>query len=147
MLIKKRKQIMTMSADYKNPHLNFTILCDDVRQEMGGRMSIMGVFENIYAEQLPAIHLRLGVINEWIGGKGDHNATVRIYTPDRSRLMAESKTKLTMPPDSRRCRQISMFLNLEFKIQGTYWIDVLLDDNVLHTLPLPVIQIPSHGFH
>ena len=36
-------------TDPIKPSLNFTIICDDVRQEMGGKLSLMGLFENIYA--------------------------------------------------------------------------------------------------
>lgn len=27
------------------PHLNCTLFCDDVRQEMGGKISLMGILE------------------------------------------------------------------------------------------------------
>ena len=55
-------------AERTRPSLNFILLCDDVRQEVGGKVSLMGIFENIYATHFPAVQTRLVIINEWSEG-------------------------------------------------------------------------------
>jgi hypothetical protein len=37
----------------ENLQLIYTLLCDDVRLEMGNKISMMGVFQNIMVEKLP----------------------------------------------------------------------------------------------
>ena len=47
-----------MSAE--NPRFLFTVVCDDVRQEVGHKISMMGVYENaIFLESFPAVVPRL----------------------------------------------------------------------------------------
>jgi hypothetical protein len=47
-----------MSAE--NPRFLFTVVCDDVRQEVGNKMSMMGVYENsIILDAFPALVPRL----------------------------------------------------------------------------------------
>ncbi len=136
-----------MGTDIKRPQLSFTLFCDDVRQEVGGKMSFIGVFENIYANTFPAMHLRLTIINEWMGDNSDHDMSIRIYTPDRNSLIAQTKSRLSLSGRMKRCRHISMIINLEFKTQGTYWVDIVLDRQVVSSLPLPVMQIGNQSFH
>lgn len=71
-----------MMAEKRKPHLNFTLLCDDIRQELGGKISLMGIFENIYARNFPAIHPRLAIMNEWAEGLGEFEAALRILSLD-----------------------------------------------------------------
>lgn len=47
-----------MSAE--NPRFLFTVVCDDVRQEVGNKMSMMGVYENtIILDRFPVVVPRL----------------------------------------------------------------------------------------
>jgi hypothetical protein len=44
----------------ENPRFLFTVVCDDVRQEIGNKMSMMGVYENaIILDGFPAVVPRL----------------------------------------------------------------------------------------
>ena len=47
--------------------LVYTLLCDDVRVEMGNKISLMGIFQNIMVEQLPVSLIKFAVINHWMG--------------------------------------------------------------------------------
>ncbi len=60
-----------MSANLK---LLYTLLCDDVRIEMGNKISLMGVFQNIMVEQLPVSLIKFAVINHW-SGQGSHRVS------------------------------------------------------------------------
>ncbi len=42
----------------KSAQLVYSILCDDVRLEMGNKLSFMGIFENVYLSSFPAVMLR-----------------------------------------------------------------------------------------
>ena len=45
--------------------LKYTLLCDDVRIEMGNKISLMGIFQNIMVEKLPVSLIKFAVINHW----------------------------------------------------------------------------------
>src|ERR1700693_3596077 len=100
-----------MAGKKIKPRLNFTILCDDVRQEMGGKFSLMGLFESIYANSFPAMHHRLAIVNEWTAGQGEFTVKIRLLTPDRGQVLSESEAKLDLFNETRRHRDISIRYN------------------------------------
>ena len=129
------------------PSLNFTLLCDDVRQEMGGKISLMGIFENVYAGSFPAVHPRLATVNEWADGLGEFEAILRILSPDRKTVLRETVTRLKLVNAQFKHRDISIHLNLEFKEPGTYWIENFLDGILVNSVPINVILVKEKSFH
>ena len=85
----------------QNLQLLYTLLCDDVRIEMGNKISLMGVFQNILVEKLPVSLIKFAVINHW-QGEGNHQTEVRIMSPDRRNLVVTSQTD----PDRARGRRL-----------------------------------------
>ncbi len=134
-------------AEKMRPHLNFTLFCDDVRQEVGGKISVMGIFENIYSRSFPAVHPRLATINEWTDGNGEFEATLRILSPDRNAIIRETVTRLKFANAGYKHRDISIHLNIEFKSPGTYWIENYLDGILVNTVPLNVVLVKEKSFH
>ncbi len=134
-------------AEKTRPNLNFTLLCDDVRQEIGGKISLMGIFEEIYSTNFPAVHPRLAIMNEWADGIGEFDATLRILSPDRRTVIRENVTRLRLTDARYRHRDVSIHLNIEFKEPGTYWIENYLDGILINSIPLKVIQVREKSFH
>lgn len=134
-------------AEKTRPVLNFSLLCDDIRQEVGGKISLMGIFENIYVTSLPAVHPRLAIINEWAEGVGEFETTLRILSPDRKAVIRENTTRLKLLDARYRQRDISIHLNIEVKEQGTYWIENYLDGVLVSSVPLNVISVKEKSFH
>ncbi len=134
-------------AEKTRPHLNFTLLCDDIRQELGGKISLMGIFENIYATSFPAVHPRLAIMNEWAEGSGEFEATLRILSPDRKTILRESVTRLKLIDARFKHRDISIHLNIEFREPGTYWIENYLDGILVNSIPLNVMLVKEKSFH
>jgi hypothetical protein len=134
-------------AEKTRPALNFTLVCDDIRQEVGGKISLMGLFENIYATQFPAVQLRLAIMNEWSDGTGEFDALLRILSPDRRAVLRETQTRLRLTDARYRHRDISIHLNIEFKEPGTYWIENYVDGVLVNSVPLQVILVKEKSFH
>ena len=129
------------------PRLNYTILCDDVRQEMGGKFSLMGLFESIYANVFPAVHPRFAIVNEWTGGKGEFTCRMRLLTPDREQVISESESSITLFSETQRHRDISIRFNTTFAAPGTYWIETLLDGERVGLIPLTLQLITDRQVH
>ena len=134
-------------ADKIKPSLNFVIICDDVRQEIGGKISLMGLFENIYATKFPAIHPRLAIMTEWSEGRGEFEVKTRLLSPDRKVAVRETVSKITLNDANFRHRDVSLHLNVDFKIPGTYWIENSLDGELVNSLPLKVVHVKDRPFH
>lgn len=136
-----------MCAEKINPSLVQTILCDDVRQEVGGKFSLMGLFEGISAQAFPVVHPRFAVWNEWTGGRGEFTTTVRLLAPDGKTVLGSSDSRFSLATEQQRHRDISLRFNTTFPSAGTYWIDILLDGAPVARIPLPVQAINRQTVH
>ncbi len=136
-----------MASTRINPRLVYTLLCDDVRQELGGKYSLMGLFESIYANVFPAVHPRFAIVNEWTGGKGDFSVRIRLLSPDKTEVLSESESKLSLFSETQRHRDISVRFNTTFPTPGTYWIESLLDGERIGLTPLHLQVVTDKTVH
>ncbi len=121
----------------ENLQLVYTLLCDDVRLEMGNKISMMGVFQNIMVEKLPISLIKFAVVNHW-RGKGAHQTEVRIVSPDKNNLVVTSQpTPIELAPGGFT-DNVSFFVNVVFSTPGTYWVQTLADTVLLEEFPLIV---------
>ncbi|QYO67436.1 DUF6941 family protein [Leptolyngbya sp. 7M] len=126
----------------ENLKLVYTLLCDDVRIEMGNKISLMGIFQNIMVEKLPVSLIKFAVINHW-EGVGSHQTEVRILSPDRTNLIVTSQpTNIDLAPGGFT-DNVSFFVNVVFPTAGTYWIQTLANTVVLEEFPLIVTDASS----
>ncbi len=136
-----------MASTKIKPRLSYTLLCDDVRQELGGKFSLMGLFESIYANAFPAVHPRFVIVNEWTGGKGEFTFKIRLLSPNREEVLSESEAKISLYSETQRHRDISVRFNTTFKVPGTYWIEMLLDNERAGLVPLPLQIVTDKNVH
>jgi hypothetical protein len=129
------------------PRLTYTILCDDVRAELGGKYSLMGLFESIYSNSFPALHHRFAIVNEWTGGKGEFLVKIRLLSPDRKQILSESETRLNLYSETQRHRDISVRFNTTFSVPGTYWVETVMDDECVSIIPLTLQQVSDKNVH
>lgn len=134
-------------TDTMKPSLSYTIICDDIRQEEGGKISLMGLFENIYSMIFPVLHPRLALMSEWADGRGEFEVVTRLQSPDRKTTLRETVSRITMNDAHHRHRDVSLHLNIEFQTDGTYWIEHYLDRELVSSMPLKVIQVKKQAFH
>lgn len=127
--------------------MNFTLICDDVRQELGGKYSLMGLFENISSHSFPATHPRFAIVNEWTGGQGEFMVKIRLLAPDKEHVLSESEAKLSLMSEKHRHRDISIRFNTIFSVPGTYWVETLLDNERVGFTSLQVQQVNQQMVH
>ena len=115
----------------------YTLLCDDVRIEMGNKISLMGIFQNIMVEKLPVSLIKFAVINHW-QGQGSHETEVRILSPDKLNLIVTSQPTKIELAEGGFTDNVSFFVNVVFPSSGTYWIQTIANTIVLDECPLIV---------
>lgn len=117
--------------------LLYTMFCDDVRLEVGNKLSFMGVFQNIMVQQVPVSLIKFAVVNHW-RGEGKHLSEVRILTPDRQHPVVVSQpTSFEITPGGF-ADNISFFVNVTFPTAGQYWVQTLVDSNLFDEQELTV---------
>jgi len=126
----------------KSAQLMYSILCDDVRLEMGNKLSFMGVFENVFLPSFPAVILRFAAINHWIGA-GDYHTQVRVLSPDGRELASSSPSTFRIEPEGY-ADNVTFFANVSLERAGRYSVQTFIDGKMVFERPLFVglIQQP-----
>ncbi len=124
--------------------LVYTIFCDDVRLEVGNKLSLMGVFHQIVVQHFPVTLLKFAVVSQW-RGEGTHLSEVRILSPDRSRpvVVAEPSPFEVMPGGV--ANNVSFFFNVEFPAPGRYRVQTLVDSTLTDEQELTLILLDPAG--
>ena len=117
------------STEPKNLKLLYTLFCDDVRLEVGNKLSFMGVFQNIIVQQLPVSVLKMAIVNHW-QGQGSYLSEVRILSPDRQHPVVVSQPTPFEIASGGYADNISFFVNVTFPIPGSYVVQTLIDSNL-----------------
>jgi hypothetical protein len=127
------------TAENKKAQLEllYTLFCDDVRLEVGNKLSLMGVFQNIMVQQLPISLIKFAVVNHW-RGDGSYLAEVRILTPDRKQPVVVSQPTRFEIASGGFADNISFFVNVTFPAAGNYWVQTLVDSNLFDEQELTV---------
>jgi hypothetical protein len=111
-----------------------------VRIEMGNKISLMGIFQNIMVEKLPISLIKFAVVNHW-RGEGNHQTEVRILSPNKNNLVVTSQpTAIELAPGGFT-DNVSFFVNVVFPTAGTYWVQTLADTVLLEEFPLIVTDV------
>ena len=128
------------SADKTKLELAYTLFCDDVRLEVGNKLSYMGVFQTIIVPQLPVWLPKLAVVNHW-KGDGVHLSEVRILMPNRQdALVVSQPARFEISHGS--ADNISFFVNVTFPVSGEYVVQTLVDSNLFDERILTVSDQP-----
>ena len=126
------------------PNLQFSVLCDDVRQENNGKFILIGLFESINAKKFPATHQTLFVANRWCKGEGTFTQMIRIVNPkDKSIVFQTDDQVFELGDIDRHHTLISRFNNLVFPDPGKYWVEVLLDKELLLNYPIMLKEVTN----
>ena len=124
----------------KNLKLLYTIFCDDVRLEVGNKLSFMGIFQNIIVQQLPVSVFKMAIVNHW-QGQGSYLSEVRILTPDRQQAVVVSQPTPFEIASGGYADNISFFVNVTFPVSGRYVVQTLIDSNLFQEQMLFVSDV------
>jgi hypothetical protein len=127
------------TPESKEPNLEllYTLYCDDVRLEVGNKLSLMGVFQNIMVQQLPVSLIKFAVVNHW-QGDGEYLSEVRILTPDKKHPVVVSQPTRFEISSGGFADNISFFVNVTFPAAGQYWVQTLINSNLFDEQPLTI---------
>jgi len=124
----------------ENLQLVYTILCDDVRLEMGNKLSLMGVFQNMMVERAPVSLIKFAVVQHW-RGEGTYVAEVRILSPDKMQVLMASQPTQIVLAEGGFADNVSFFINAVFPQAGNYWLQTLVNSNLHDELIITISEI------
>ena len=125
----------------KKAQLAYSIICDDVRIEMGNKLSLMGIFENIFFQGFPSALLKFAVVNHWVGN-GPFETHVKILAPDRKEVVVSTSSKFSIEPNGY-ADNVTFFTNVNFERSGPHIVQIYLDGNIAAERSLYVHHVPA----
>jgi hypothetical protein len=131
-----------MQATRILPDLQCSLMCEEVRQEANGNFFLIGVINFIRVPQLPVVAFKLSVFTRWTAGVGQFVETSRFIAPDQTTVLRKGEVKFALQDPNLHATNVTVFSQVEFKVAGTYYVEVLVDDVMKLRYPVPVIVTP-----
>lgn len=128
--------------------LDLALIADAATVDGSGKLNILGVFDQIAAQEFPARHERMCLVLRFIASPaetGDRTVDVVIRDPEGEELARLSGTVGLggfSGPDGVRIPQVLHLDGFVFPSPGLYSLDVSIDGDVQETLPLRLSRAP-----
>jgi hypothetical protein len=124
--------------------LAYTIFCDDVRLEVGNKLSLMGVFHQVLVQHFPVTVMKFAVVTQW-RGQGRHLSEVRILTADGRQAVVLAEPSPFEVMHGGVANNISFFFNVEFPAPGLYRVQTLIDSSLADEQELTLVLVDPNG--
>lgn len=130
-------------------NIQVAVLCDAATDD-NGKLNLLGAFDTIYTQQLPAIHPQCSValrVTFFSDDEGKHELKFNFVDADGRSIMPgfpPIPVEVTLPDDMHFGTRnfIVNIQQLKFDGPGLYSIDIRLDDESKASIPLLVKHNP-----
>jgi hypothetical protein len=123
------------------PDLQASLICEDVRQEVNGMQTLVGIINVIPARVLPVALLKLCVWTRWCGGIGRFRQTSRILGVDEEKVLAESHIEFELKELESHVTNVNLFTGVQLQQYGVHYVEILLERELRIRYPFPVVQV------
>lgn len=127
------------------PDLQASVLCEDVRAEISGQQTLVGVITLLPAPALPVAFFKLCLWSRWCGGVGNFTQRSLILSGEDERILAESRVDFSLNELDSHATNVHVFGGVKFERFGMHHVEIHLDDELRLRFPLPVVQIVAPG--
>jgi len=127
------------------PDLQCSLVCEDIRREVTGGFTLVGVLHLLAVPQVPFPIFKLFAFNRWTAGVGKFNETVRLVGPDGTTVLRKSDGRFELKDPSHNATNVTFLGQLQLPVAGLYHVEVLVDDVMKLRYPLPVVLVQQPG--
>ena len=126
------------------PDLQAAVLCEDVRQELGGGQTLVGVINVVPAPVVPVGIFKLCLWSRWCGGTGRFAQESMILNCDEDEEpIARAEVQFQLPNLEAHATNVHVFGGVKFEKHGLYHVEICLDGNPRLRFPLPVVPVQN----
>src|SRR5690242_5707551 len=110
------------------PDVEWSLLCEYCLIDAAGKLSVLGIFDQVVARQLPVQQPVLFVVTRW-RSEPHQTFTVetRLWTPTEQLLQTTGAVPVAPSPSGQNMT-INQFLSLTFDREGQYLVELLAND-------------------
>ena len=121
------------------------VVCDSVIDDRKtGKKSLIGIFSNISAMKVPAIHSRLNVFISLTEGCGEYAASLKCLNVDQNKPIAELNGPITFHSPSQIIEFNFELLGLPFTSFGNYRFDFFCNGELVISRKFTVRETKSN---
>ncbi len=124
-----------------HPSLNALLLCDHTIREQGtGKVSLIGIFENISAARFPVVHRSLSVYAKLGDAEGEYAIRLELVRLEDSQVVAQATLRATFPDRMTPGELIFGLENLGLERPGRYEFRLHANDRFVAGKSFVVVQ-------
>lgn len=123
------------------------LLADYANISREGKLNILGIFERIYAQNMPATHPQMQLVMtieaDSAEADRDHKIEIQLIDADGKKLFAfGGNLKFSPPPMGQKARlnHIIQLNNTKFEKFGSYDFKIMINDEVRKSVPLALVE-------
>jgi hypothetical protein len=123
------------------PDLQSSVLCEDVRCELNGMQTLVGVLNVIPTPQVPINYMRLCIWSRWCGGLGKFRQRSRIVGVDEQQVIVQAEVEFELKEMEGHATNVHFFGGVQFHRFGLHHVEIYLGDEMRMRFPLPVVHV------
>jgi len=121
--------------------LNQFVVCDYAMISKENKLSLVGIFNQVFVRQLPTTYSKIFVVGI-VSGKASevYEVTLKLNEPTGNNIIPEQKLKVTIGINGET-NIIAELNNLRFEVAGKYEVELLLQDKTLGKREFGVVLV------
>jgi hypothetical protein len=126
------------------PDLQASVVCEDIRVEMSGMHTLVGVMQAIITPKVPVQLMKLCIWTRWCSGFGRFKQKARLLAPDDSEVICQNEIEFQLQGMETAATNAHLFGGVQFKNFGMHHIEISLENTErLLRYPLLVTRPPE----
>jgi hypothetical protein len=121
-----------------NP-IEFAMFCDHASLTMDGKLNLMGIFERIMSEQMPAMHPQMFVVSKILIPKGKHSITFTLMQQDK--VLAKSTIEKEVDKPIASHTHFWGIQGLKIESWDPIELQILIEGKQVFVKRLPVVKV------
>src|SRR5207245_11500850 len=113
------------------PDLQSAVLCEDVRCEINGMQTLVGVLSVIPAPTLPINYIKLCIWARWCSGAGKFRQKSRIVGVDEQQVIAQAEVEFVLKEMVGHATNVDYFGGVQFQESEVPHVEIS-PNNQLH---------------
>jgi hypothetical protein len=126
------------------PDLQASLVCEDIRVEMTGMHTLVGVMQAIITPKVPVQLMKLCIWTRWCSGFGRFKQKARILAPDDQEVVCQNEIEFELGGLEAQATNAHLFGGIQFKHYGMHHVEIAIENtDVLLRYPLLVTRPPQ----
>lgn len=119
----------------------FVHFCDHASMSTDGKLNLSGIFESLFAMEVPTRHPQMVVLTRLHLGKGDHSFLLTLQQEDR--VLAKTNFDLNVTQKTQEQNHLWSVFNLELHSYTPVELKVYENGIEIDSIALPIYRLPK----